>query len=543
MFRGEALGSIAAVSQVELRTRQAEDEIGTITYINGGKFEDQKPDMSPVGSQFCVRNLFYNVPVRRKFLDKSSTSSEQIKEEFRRVALCNPDIEFKLYSNDAIVYNLPATNLRGRVVDVVGKIIEAKRRFSNKNIGTELLDVAVETTVVKIEGFVGIPAAAKKRGSNLKQYMFVNGRYFKSQYLMSAVQRAYAKLVPEGLQVDCFLSFTVAPDRVDVNIHPQKTEVKFEDNETIWQILNATVRESLAKTGAVPSLDFEDSLQTQIPVAQQGVVYREPPVSSREDYNPFSEDYVERGTGVKKSGGFASTYKTDRVSDVGRDYEVVSEGLSFDVGSDEFEIITEEQAQQQTISGFDEQLSFSDMMLIGANRCVAMYGGHLVVVDMNRVRERVVFESIVKSLQAGQAVGQKLLFPQRLVLSSDEAQLLRREVADFTALGFEVEFVDELAVDITAAPAEIDPDEIDQTLFELLGVLTSEGEDSVGEMHRERIATVMARNAAKRRMILTKDEVGQLLSTLVQIGNVSFTPSGKPVMFELTVEEIAKRLN
>ena len=279
-FRGEALASIAAVAQVELRTRQAGDEIGTETTINGGQFVAQTPVMCPVGSQFFVRNLFYNVPARRKFLDKSTTSASQIKAEFQRVALCNPQVSFELYANDAPVYSLGATTLAGRIVDVVGR-----------HIKQNLLEVEADTSIARIEGYIGRPAAAKRRNS--EQYFFVNGRYFKSSYLTSALMKAYEKLIPENAQPSYFLYLAIDPSRIDVNVHPQKTEVRFADEEAVWQIVNAAVRETLAKTGAVPLMDFDREGAVDIPVLQRGAVYSEPRAMSNDDYNPFRDEYID----------------------------------------------------------------------------------------------------------------------------------------------------------------------------------------------------------------------------------------------------------
>ena len=253
-FRGEALASIAAVSQVELRTRQAGDEVGTQTEINGGQFAAQNPVMCPVGSQFFVRNLFYNVPARRRFLDKSTTSASQIKAEFQRIALCNPQIAFELYANDAPVYTLQAGSLAGRIVDVVGR-----------HIKQNLLEVEADTSIACIEGYIGRPAAAKKR--NTEQYLFVNGRFFKSTYLTSAILKAYEKLIPESCQPSYFLYLTLDPGRIDVNVHPQKTEVKFADEEAVWQIVNAAVRETLGQNGRRAADGFRDrDSPVEIPV-------------------------------------------------------------------------------------------------------------------------------------------------------------------------------------------------------------------------------------------------------------------------------------
>ena len=281
-FRGEALASIAAVAQVELRTRQEGDEVGTQTSVNGGKFQSQEPVMCPAGSQFYVRNLFYNVPARRRFLEKSTASSKQIKAEFQRVALCNPAVAFELYDNDVPVYRLQPTSLAGRIVDVVGR-----------HIKPNLLEVAADTSIVRVDGFVGRPAAAKK--SNAEQYFFVNGRYFSDQYLRKAVLKAYEKLIPDTCFPSYFLFLTIDPERIDVNVHPQKIEVKFDDKEAVWEIIHAAVRNTLGKTGAVPMMDFTAEGRIEIPVARQGAVYDEPAAMVNEHYNPFAEGYVAEG--------------------------------------------------------------------------------------------------------------------------------------------------------------------------------------------------------------------------------------------------------
>ena len=281
-FRGEALASIAAVAQVELRTRQEGDEVGTQTSVNGGKFQSQEPVMCPAGSQFYVRNLFYNVPARRRFLEKSTASSKQIKAEFKRVALCNPAVAFELYDNDVPVYRLQPTSLAGRIVDVVGR-----------HIKPNLLEVAADTSIVRVDGFVGRPAAAKK--SNAEQYFFVNGRYFSDQYLRKAVLKAYEKLIPDTCFPSYFIFLTIDPERIDVNVHPQKIEVKFDDKEAVWEIIHAAVRNTLGKTGAVPMMDFTAEGRIEIPVARQGAVYDEPAAMVNEHYNPFAEGYVAEG--------------------------------------------------------------------------------------------------------------------------------------------------------------------------------------------------------------------------------------------------------
>ena len=270
-FRGEALASIAAVSQVELRTRQAEDEVGTLTTVNGGEFVSQTLAACPVGSQFYVRNLFYNVPARRKFLEKSTTSTGQIKSEFQRVALCNPQVGFELLMNDQPLYRLPAASLASRIVDVVGR-----------HIKQNLLEVDADTSIVRVTGFVGRPAAAKKSNSS-EQYLFVNGRYFRSPYFFKAILKAYEKLIPDTCSPSYFLYLTIDPSRIDVNVHPQKTEVKFADEEAVWQIINAAVRETLA------AYDIRNIVLDPVMVATSGdrLLQEEAIATLQEELVPF----------------------------------------------------------------------------------------------------------------------------------------------------------------------------------------------------------------------------------------------------------------
>ncbi|MFR9577698.1 MAG: DNA mismatch repair endonuclease MutL, partial [Rikenellaceae bacterium] len=295
-FRGEALASIAAVAQVELRTKHRDSEMGTITTINGGEFVDQQPTLCDQGTQFKVRNLFYNIRARRSFIERESSKGILIREEFRRVALCNPDRALELYGDDSPIFKLRPTTLAGRIVDIFGD-------STKKNI----LDINTHTVIVNISGFIGTPKIRK--GATSHQYMFVNGRYFRSPYLHKAVMKGYEKIIPDGVTPSYFLFLEVEPDRVDVNVHPQKTEVKFADESSIWQILNAAVRETLARTGAVPLMEFDNSSQIEIPVMKQGVSYAEPRATNNNDYNPFEIEQQEVVDPSKYAIEIPSTYQ------------------------------------------------------------------------------------------------------------------------------------------------------------------------------------------------------------------------------------------
>ena len=566
-FRGEALASIAAVAQVELRTRQEGDEVGTQTEINGGQFASQTPVMCPVGSQFFVRNLFYNVPARRRFLDKSTTSASHIKTEFQRIALCNPQVAFELYANDAPVYTLQASSLAGRIVDVVGR-----------HIKQNLLEVEADTSIARIEGYIGRPAAAKKRNS--EQYLFVNGRFFKSSYLTSAILKAYEKLIPENCQPSYFLFLTIDPGRIDVNVHPQKTEVKFADEEAVWQIINAAVRETLAKTGAVPLMDFDRDGVVEIPVLQRGAVYSEPQAMSNSDYNPFREEYIDptapdpnedftgfdvpyrdggavsdnSAAGFRAGGGRSAAPAFPRgggrsglpATDDG-EFEEFESGGGFEIASgggfddSALDFIPSEAAPEQQRFDMAQRPEFTDPMPLPGGYVAALLGGRFVVVDVRRARERILYEDYLRMLGNGSSVSQQLLFPERLVLSGDEYALLEENAVEFASLGFDIDFCGEGAVEVKGTPADMPADAVDKLLFELLQAFATPV--SLADVRREKIAAVMARSGSKGAgRMLSREEAAALLTQLADTGSFSFSPSGKAITAEITPEDLRAKL-
>ena len=552
-FRGEALASIAAVAQVELKTRQEGDEFGTQIFINGGEFDEQKPCGCSVGSQFFVRNLFYNVPARRRFMEKSTTLARQIRDEFERVALCNPQIAFKLFNNQAPIYDLESSTLRGRIVDVVGK--------SMKN---NLLELSADTSLVKIEGFVGRPAAAKK--SSYKQFLFVNGRYFKSPYFYKAVMKAYEKLIPAQTQPDIFLYLTIEPDRIDVNVHPQKTEVKFSDSEAIWQIINAAVRETLAKTGAVPLMDFDDADAIDIPVAgSSGRIYSEPRAASVEGYNPFREGYTSGATAGRRSqadlSDFAGEYRTKPqresydmwqsdtlIGAENEEFAIVESGDSFhdfvsaqsQSSGEEFEFVESVDAVQQQFEVV-EQAQFEDVIALPEMMAAARYRGRLVVVDLRRARERVSFEEYEAMLGGGSSVSQQLLFPERLVVTNDEVELLRGCLDDLSAIGFDLRVGDDGTVEMNGTPADMEGVEIDRLLYDVIHSI-AEGDEPVAVRRQQLAAMVAQRRAAAMRGVISAEQTEALLARLAACENMSFAPSGKAIMVEISTGEIRSRL-
>lgn len=540
-FRGEALASIAAVSEVELRTRREGDELGTLTTISGGEFRSQLPISCSRGSQFVVRNLFYNVPSRRKFIDgDNSRLASQIKQEFIRVALCNHDVEFELRQNDAPIFSLQPTNRRSRIVDIVGR-----------HIKTNLLDVEVSTSVVRIEGFVGVPQAAKKR--NNEQYLFVNGRYFASTAMQRAIVRAYEKLIPDGCMPSYFIYITVDADRVDVNVHPQKTTVKFADHDLILEILQAAVRETLAKTGAVPLMDFTMEGQVNIPVlGQEQRIYHEPRASINSSYNPFASEYIDptaplpdvpfTGFDVPYDGAMPkpSQPKPSVVYEFGEEYDTVPSQSSIEYIDDE--AAASEECFDFVTSQSNVHRTFEESMPLPGGFAVAIYGGKGVVVHLRRAKERILYEEILRSMTAGGAPTQRMFFAEELTLSMEEYSLMEEHATEFAALGFEIEYRGEGHISVLGRPATLDiATPLDELIYGLVHSI-DEG-DMPLEEEQSRLAEQMARRGAQGYgRGLQRSDVEALLGRLERCDNPSFSPSGAPVMAEICFEELCNKL-
>lgn len=519
-FRGEALASIAAVSQVELTTRTADDELGVRIVVEGGRFVSQEAVVAPQGSTFKVRNLFFNVPARRKFIEDSEKEAAKIKTEFRRVALCHPEVGFALYKDDAPLYNLPISSLKGRIAGLMGKSVAAN-----------LLEVSTSTSLVKVEGFVCRPEVAKKRGAD--QYLFINGRYFKSPYLHKAVVMAYDKLIPAGVQPSYFLYLTVDADKVDVNVHPQKTEVKFSDESSIWQILNAAVRESLAKTGVIPMMDFEDEGEVEIPVfnSNRSGGLQEPSTTTNPFYNPFkSEPRVGGGSGSGRSSvlmgggmhdvesGFNAPYPKGVESEEEREYD--SSIMEFIEGGGDT-------SAQGELELEIESQGFVGALPLAGGYVATSIGGRLAVVNVARASEVVRYRHYMAMLSNGNSMGQTLLFPERLVLSADDVELLGENYDNFVAFGFDYTIQDANTVEFSTLPADVSLEELEEVVYDMIDSF----KDNSGlsqQRRRESAARLLARTRTQKR--LSQPELEALLADLNGCADCSLTPDGRAVV-------------
>lgn len=522
-FRGEALPSIAAVAEVELTTRTEDDELATRIVIEGGEFRGQEMVVAPKGSNFKVSNLFYNVPARRKFLESSERETNKIKTEFRRVALCHPEVAFMLYKDDAPIYNLPATNLRSRIAAIMGR-----------HIVSQLLDVSTCTTIVKVEGYVGRPESAKKR--NTDQYFFVNGRFFKSPYLHKAVMAAYEKLIPAGVTPSYFLFLEVDTQKVDVNVHPQKTEVKFSEDSEIWQIVNAAVREALAKTGAVPMMDFEDEGEVDIPVfdgpRERG--FEEPRATLNPFYNPFAVSKESGCDGLSATNSREErdsyvSYPSATESEVEREFESSIRDF-IERGESVVERELELECRPEVFKG---------ALPLSGGYVATTLGGKLAIVDLARAREVLLYNRYMMMLGNGSSVSQTLMFPERMVFSQDDVQTLGENYSYFADFGFDFSVVDGNSVDFVAFPSDVERSAVEDIIYDMLDSLR-DGVSLSDCKRKERLAEILSRTRGVKQ--LTEGELEAVLESLEGCQKMSLTPDGRAVVKVLEPLELKSML-
>lgn len=509
-FRGEALASIVAVAQVVLKSRQAEDEIGTQLTISGSRFEGQEPCACSVGSIFTVNNLFYNVPARRKFLKSNSTELNNILTALERIVLVNPEICFTLHSNNSELVNVKAGNTRQRIIDIFGK-----------RINQDLLPVNVETTMCKISGFVGKPEAARKKGAH--QFFFVNGRYMKHPYFNKAVMTAYERLVPQGEQVPYFLYFDVNPNDIDVNIHPTKTEIKFENEQAIWQILMAAVKESIGVFNDVPTIDFDTEDKPDIPVfnSQEIPTVAAPKVSVNPHYNPFK----------------TASSQPRPVKTVDEQWKKLYEGLGEQDEVQQEGSIFESDTENETHNSILEEKSPSHYQYKGKYIMTAVKSG-LMIIDQHRAHARILFERYMEQLHQKTNQAQKVLFPEVLQFPASDEVILKNIMPEMASMGFELDNLGGGSYAVNAIPAGLDGINPLRLVQNIVESAKEEGVSAMEEVQRN-IALTLARNAAiPEGQVLSNVEMENLVNDLFACNNVNYTPDGKNVLCILKQQEI-----
>lgn len=583
-FRGEALASVAAVAQVELKTRQANSDIGTHLSIAASKVTGQEPCSCAVGSNFNVENLFYNVPARRKFLKANSTELKNIVTAFERIALVYPDVTFHLYSNETELYNLKAAGLRQRIVDVLGK-----------RINPMLIPINTKMSICNITGFIGKPESAKKKSQG--QFFFVNGRYMKHPYFHKVVMNAYDRLVPEGEQVPYFIYFDVPAENIDVNIHPTKTEIKFENEQDIANVLMATVKESIGMFSQVATLDFDNQGRPDIPVFDPNDNVQAPKVEFNPDYNPFNDtpstassspiDKMPKEAAIDE-GLFDSSMmsaSTQRTSSSSASNDLMVEGLrtskpataplfpdeetapesdifvskanmdanTATVSSTIFHsgIAQEEETKASalgtsaintgttaTATGIaQEETTTAHYQYKGKYIMTAVKSG-LMIIDQHRAHTRILYEQYLNRVKRQQTQSQKLLFPEMLHLTPSEHISLEKVMPELTALGFELTHMGGDAYAINAMPSGLNGLKADTLLHDMIAS-AEECTSSVIDDINSSLALSLAQHAAMPYgNVLDNNEMALLVNQLFACTNFNYTPNGKSIMTILKQTEI-----
>jgi len=516
-FRGEALASIGAVAQVELKTRRQDDELGTRLCISGSKVETQEPVSCPAGSNFAIKNLFYNIPARRKFLKSNQTELKHIIVELQRVALSHPAIQFIMHHNGSEIYHLVPGNLRQRIVGV----------FS-RSIDQNLIPLNTETSVVKISGFVGKPENAKKTFG--EQFFFINKRYMRHPYFHRAVMDAYEGILPPETFPSYFIYMSADPHTIDINIHPTKTEIKFEDERSCWQILHASIKETLGKFNIIPSLDFDTRGSIEIPLRKKDGNFVPPPIKTDPAFNPF--DKGEKGFGSAQTGNFKGK------QDV-RNWEKLYYGFEKDDKGTALGNIPGYN-DQQTIEG-DRGIIEQVFFQVKNKYIFCKVKSGLMVIDQKRAHERILYEHYQYSLKNELGNAQKELYPQTIEVESSDYVLIEKILDDLNQLGFDIRKLGDNTLVINGLPSHAgsdDPKEIIEIFLEDYKSTEKDIETGV----KEKIARSMARaSAISYGKQLSVDEMRELVDSLFACKSPNYSPTGKTVVYLMPIEELEKR--
>lgn len=549
-FRGEALASIAAVAQVELRTRRPDDDLGTALTIAGSRFVSQEPVQCPVGCNFTISNLFYNVPVRRKFLKSNTTELNNIVTAFERIALVYPDVAFTLYNNQTELYNLKAGGLRQRIVDVIGK-----------KINQHLLPIDIDTTMCKISGFVGKPESARKKGA--RQFFFVNGRYMKHPYFHKAIMTAYERLVPEGEQIPYFIYFTVNPTDIDVNIHPTKTEIKFENEQTVWQILTAAVRDAVGMFNDVTAIEFDTEGQPDIPAlgTMPQADISAPKVQYNPAYNPFNEPSAQRSSAAPDNWeqlyeGLSSAHSRQQSApslfgnDTGgviqsrsnvANKPFADNGIVLSKGFSKPDGLNAESAGFNALSADTDMLSASTepSPLEEKSPTHYQYKGRyimtsvksgLMIIDQYRAHTRILYEGYIEQMQKRRPSSQKPLFPDTIHFSASDKVVVEAVMPELQNIGFELTPNEEGDYTITAVPSGLDGLDYVALVQDLVASAREKTTSAIDDINHS-IALELARNAAVTYgQVLTNAEMENIVNSLFACSNFSYTPDGKKIL-------------
>lgn len=539
-FRGEALASIAAIAQVELRTRAKGAQLGTKIMINASKCESQEPDMCPEGSNFMIKNIFFNVPARRKFLKSNQVELSNIIKEYEKLALVNHHVDFSLSNNDKLLNKFSGGSFKQRIASLWGAKVDQ-----------QLVPLNTDTSLVRITGFVSKPEGARKR--NFLQFLFVNGRFMRHPYFHKAIISSYSELIPDDEQPNYFLNFSVDPESIDVNIHPTKTEIKFENELPIWQILAAAVKESLGRFSAVPQIDFDTIDAPEIPAFNDHTVVTAPEDGVDPTYNPFKPQSKSSAGGGSsyhpQSAGSFGGYSSNPLPDWEKLYQNFEKGKQEGIAS-----ITEQDVEDSfsdigevkpVNNGVQAEIITPDM---SSAMCMQMKGRYilspiksgLMIVDQHRAHVRVLFEQYIKQLDATTISSQHVLFPEVLQLTTSQNIILKELEPEMEKIGFNLAQLSGNDWSINAVPAGMENVNIKDTILQVIDEVSMGGTSITTKVY-ESIALRVAKSAAiPYGKTMLQEEMDTLLSKLLCLPNPNYTPDGKTIISVLSNDQLEK---
>lgn len=518
-FRGEALASIAAVAQVELRTRREEDELGVLVEIAGTRVFKQEMVQCSVGTIFQVKNLFFNVPARRRFLKSDNVEKSHILTEFYRIALVNTDVAFSLFDGDEEIFQLPISNKKIRIENIFGK-------NSRKHWQQQLLTIETSTSLVSISGYAGKPEYAQK---NAVQYFFVNGRYMRHPYFHKAVLLAYNQMIQTSESPNYFIFFDVDPQTIDINIHPTKTEIKFENEQAIWSILSASVKESLGKFNIVPSIDFDQEGAVNLPTGIQLENIRPPQTNFNPNYNPFGTSAYKRPVLDWEDlyGGFEKKETTiESLPDSEQEFDTILSGA---INSDSIQQVIE------TVEAQAENFQFRNRFIITSIK------SGMLMIDQHRAHIRILFDTFMSQIENRKALSQQVLFPELLELSADEALIFEQLLPDLYHVGFDFEALGNHSYNVKGIPNQLGTSSVIDLLLNMLDKARTTAEDLTASMNESISLSLAEASSLKAGQRLSSEEMTDLIDRLFTCKNHNFTPDGKKIMTIFSHEEVEKR--
>jgi DNA mismatch repair protein MutL len=510
-FRGEAMASIAAVAQVEMKTKTHDSEAGTRIVISGSKFELQEPVACPNGTSISVKNLFYNIPARRKFLKAQSTELKHIITEFQRIALAHPEIEFSLHHNDSEVYNLPPAKLHERIQHLFGK-----------SMAQILVAIKTETTIVKVSGYIGKPEYARKTFG--EQFFFVNNRFMKHPYLHRAITTSYESLIPADSLPAYFIYLDIDPAQIDVNIHPTKTEIKFEDERAIYQILQASIRESLGKFNLTPTLDFDREGAMEMPYFRPGEPVKVPGIEINPDFNPFNPP--DRDT--PRNSGPSEWRRQEAMTG----WEALYSGLNQDHGTLDLSQPKTEPVQPESPT----------LIQIKGKYVLTPVKSGIMVISQSRAMERILYEEFLDNQGIHAGNGQTVLFPSTFELNPVDFNLLLSITDELSSFGFDIQPFGGHSVIIRALPSAMDagdPKDLIEKLLEEVRNETPDISSLLGDVVARKLARIASRSFIRT---LNEEEMKGLIDRLFACREPQFTPGGKAVLTIVGMDEIERKL-